>query len=458
MPHIVVIPAAVTSKMFAALAIGESLERSGHRVTRLVPPSAVARAAGLTAMVHDLKIRPVGMRQSAESPASAPSSGGPQSRWRDPEEERARLEDARSFQDTLRSLEPDLVLIDLEEQEHVIAAAACGCRVALISVFFNLWKLDRAPPLHVDILPGRGIAGSRPGIALSWWRLRVWQATQLAVSRLFRRDHLAALSAYARALGFDLRQVDYFQSLLPFMFKSLPLLSLNLQELEFDGRGHPRTRYVGPAPTGERAQTAYSGDEDQSRRRLEEIASIRGNRKLVYFGFGAYFAGNDLSVWRSAIAAVNGRNDWIAVLGLGGRVDPAALGTLPENVHAFAWAPQTYALEIADCAVIHGGMTSVYECINQLVPMVVYPNPGIFDQYGTANRVEHAGLGVVGDYRRISAERLTHDIETVLGDERIRQRVSDMRAHVQRYVRDDRLESTVRDILDEPLPAPSSRR
>ena len=116
-------------------------------------------------------------------------------------------------------------------------------------------------------------------------------------------------------------------------------------------------------------------------------------------------------------------------------------------MHAFEWAPQMHVLKYADCAVIHGGMTSVYECIHQGVPMVAYPFSDIFDQFGTANRVRYHGLGVVGDRKNDNANQISSHINHVLDDDTIFARVDGMRQHIKRYAQTERLVQTVDKII-----------
>ncbi len=66
-------------------------------------------------------------------------------------------------------------------------------------------------------------------------------------------------------------------------------------------------------------------------------------------------------------------------------------------------------------AVLHCGMGGVSEALCSAVPLVVMPF--MFDQYGVASRVVHAGAGVYLDRSTITADKVQSAIETVASPE-----------------------------------------
>ena len=102
-------------------------------------------------------------------------------------------------------------------------------------------------------------------------------------------------------------------------------------------------------------------------------------------------------------------------------------------------------LSSADAAVIHGGMTTVYECIHHSVPMVVYPFTTIYDQLGTAARVAKYGLGIVGSRSDDNITTIRNRVEQILDDKAIHKRVVSMRRHLARYDQ----ENTVAEVINQ---------
>ncbi len=109
------------------------------------------------------------------------------------------------------------------------------------------------------------------------------------------------------------------------------------------------------------------------------------------------------------------RPDWDVVVGLGSRLDPSDLGPIPGNAHPLRWAPQLEILAQADCAIHHGGISTINECIAHGVPMVLYPFD-FMDQPGNAARVSYHGIGDVGDRDQDSAATIRQRIERLLAD------------------------------------------
>jgi UDP:flavonoid glycosyltransferase YjiC (YdhE family) len=322
----------------------------------------------------------------------------------------------RTCQEQLAEDEADLYLIDIEAHEYVFAALGAGLPVGLLNVLFNLWKRPGVPPIHQDVVPGRGLRGSRVGIEYGWAGFRAKGLPSTVRSKVKRDDRRHHLLAMARDLGLRPRGlVTEFQNLIPFQYRTLPALCVSLPELELPGAVHPLNHYVGPMPN-----VAGVGMEPaEADAVVEEIDTFRrehSGRRLVYGAFGAFYGGDDLAFWRRAVAAVGERDDWIGIFGLGGRIDPADLAPLPENVRVFSWAPQMRVLEWADCAVVHAGMTSVYECLHHRVPMVVFPIGESFDQFGTAARVAYHGLAPVGDRNTATAADIRALIDEALSD------------------------------------------
>ena len=74
---------------------------------------------------------------------------------------------------TVRRLAPDLLLIDGEMHEHVIAASAGRTPLALLNSFVSIWRRPGLPPPHHLARPGVGWRGTRIGTWLLWRALRL---------------------------------------------------------------------------------------------------------------------------------------------------------------------------------------------------------------------------------------------------------------------------------------------
>lgn len=154
-------------------------------------------------------------------------------------------------------------------------------------------------------------------------------------------------------------------------------------------------------------------------------------RRLIYCSLGSYLT-PDRQFLKRTLAVAERRSDWVFILGLGGQVDMDGFASVPANVLVLNWAPQLDVLKIADCAVIHAGISTINECIYCQVPMLVHSTHTV-DQDGTAARVAFHRLGIVADKRRDYSEQIEGNIERVLMDETIRRNLAAMQGYFLTY-------------------------
>jgi len=335
-------------------------------------------------------------------------------------------------------LDPDLILIDVEEHLCILAALSLATPVALFSVFFNLWKRPRVPPLHSAVIPGHKLSGRKSLINLLWLRFRFWKWFFHLRDFVLQGglDQRSLLKLFAEPVGVRLGDhVDYYQWLIPFVYKQLLTLVLNPKEMEFPLNEPAQTTYVGLMLCTGRSERPFLTLTGVPSARLCEIleayrVGLPGCR-LVYCSFGSFFRGDDTE-FLERLARCFKDTDWDAIIALGDRLMPEKLGRLPDNVCCVAYADQLSILRVADCAVIHGGMTTAYECIDFGVPMVVYPFH-VNDQLGTAARIQYYQLGLVGDRDADSSLEIKRRIRQVMEDEIISKNLQTMQHHIRRY-------------------------
>lgn len=143
-------------------------------------------------------------------------------------------------------------------------------------------------------------------------------------------------------------------------------------------------------------------------------------RPIVYVSMGSVMS--DRGFCREVAKGLGGK-DMTVILNTG-RIDPASLGKLPENVRAFSFVPQVQLLRHADVFVTHCGMNSVNEALSAGVPMVCLPV--MSDQPGNAARLTELGVG-----RRVSpyflrGRKLFEAVQAVWQDDEMRRRAAEM--------------------------------
>ena len=453
--HILVVTAGLSGLLYSSIELARRLVTVGHRVTYASPA-----AARTLVEQHDLAFlalppsqydqfletdagvgainRLVGMRRRRRRAAESMAVGG--------------------FVTALRELDPDLVLIDGEMHEHIIAASGAGAPVALLNSFASIWRRPGLPPPHHLVCPGLGWKGTRLGMWVLWLELRL-RKRQKAMLHGLRRvgcDRRSILRHLAREADFDLRrETDDSQWLIPFTYRRIPTLSLHALEFEFPHTPPDRVHYVGPMVLESRNDHPMT-EEDEAE--LEAVFEWRqqgeGRRKVIYVGFGSAFS-SDLDLLRRLVGAVDLRPDWKLIISLSDRFTRSAVGPLPGGVHAFSWAPQLIVLRHADACVTHGGINTIDESVLSAVPLLVYCGFET-DMAGNTARVVHHGVGLAGDRDRDSTETIVGHLERLMSEPSFDQNLRRLRRDYTAYVENRVAERVVGGMLD-PLDRSSDR-
>ena len=429
----------MTSPLNAALELGRRLTEAGHEVTFLshadVGADVGARGFGFVRLTGGNADRKAVVARAGRGPVARIAAL-----------RRARAETIANdeIERSVASLSPDALLIDIEMHYAVIATARLGIPTMLAMSFFSVFRRAGLPPLNTRLVPGP-TPRSRREIKLAWTRVRVEALGARIRHKLGKGGvgdvlrpvsydtlHYADLRQVARERGYDLSEnTDRNQWLRPYVYTRLPILCFSGVEMELPHTPHPSIRYVGPMVAEHRPERRFSPEDQRQwenfERRRREVGA---DRPLIYCSLGSYWS--DPAFYRMVLQTFSRRPDWDLVLGLGGQVTREELQPLPQNVTVLSWAPQLEILQIADCAITHGGFGSLNECILNEVPMVVY-SPSLTDQDGNAARVAYHGLGVRADWRTDEPQALERYVGTLLEDGRYLENVKGMKQAFARY-------------------------
>jgi len=426
------------------------LQRAGHTITYACPHDVgnYVRAQGISYR----QLPPVNFSPAPPTPAVDPDFAGIRTRlekWRTAATRREqgvqalRMDEFINFLDETR---PDLILIDSELYEHIFAIHQTDYPIALITPWFSKWKARGLPPLQSDIIPGRGLRGSRAGLEFEWLsaRLSRWLSVKKTSLRCAFTERRAVLRQYADAVSFPLETLEQFSWVTLFNDNRLPTLSLTAKELDFPHHPPNHFYYTGPMVSLSRKETDVS---DADNERLQKVFSERkkNHRPLIYCWLTTMDDRGGEFIER-VVAAVSPRSDWLLLLGHGGS-PVKALDDLPANVYKFDYVPQIEVMQNADLCITLGGINTINESLTCGVPLLVYPT-GSADQKGCAARVAFHGLGYLGDISKDAPADIARKIEMTLKDRKIRDRVSHMRETLDGYRRQRTAEGIVDKLLE----------
>ena len=119
----------------------------------------------------------------------------------------------------------------------------------------------------------------------------------------------------------------------------------------------------------------------------QQIPYERMKPPIVYISLGSIISNKGFC--RECIRAFGGKD--MSVILNTGRINPASLGKIPDNVFAYSFVPQLDVLNHADVFLSHCGMNSVNEAMIRGVPMVAMPF--LNDQIANAKRIVELGIG-----------------------------------------------------------------
>ena len=444
--RILIATAGLSGLLYSSVELGRRLGAAGHRVS-YAGPGAVRKLVEYYGLEF-LEIEPSRYNEFLARDADA----GPLDRLR--YRRRRQGEAIQSlglapFLETVRHVDPDLVLLDGEMHEQIFAVAGLGVPVALLNTFPSIWRQPGLPPTHVMVRPDVGWQGSRPSIAAFWFalRLRKWG---IRLSQRLQRvgcDRVSILRHLAEQTGFDFqRQTDTSQWLIPFSYRRLPYLSLHAQEFEFPHQPPENVHYVGPMVPEDRVDlTGNANESAEIATVLERRRNAGSQTRLIYAGFGSVFS-TDLDFVARLIRVVAERPGWELILSLSDRVRPERLGSLPERVHVFSWVPQLQVLKQADAVVTHGGLNTLDECILSGVPMLVYCG-GETDMAGNTARVVHHGIGLAGNRERDRTADICRHLDRLLDEPSFARNLSRLRERYEAYQHNRVAERVIQSLL-----------
>ena len=445
MPRIVYITNAMASTLNSSYEISRRLTDSGHEVIYVshadIKEQVCQYGYRFVQLIEDQKI----LREFQERIGATSKHNFMTSvvrRLRLGREYFQRSAQQREIEQTIESLSPDFLLIDIECHFAILACSQLGIPMALPIVWHNIYRNWGVPPLHSRRIYSPEFL-SRLRSCIDW----IYLLASRRLSHFFLPPRTAILRRlfqpirYDGNIRFELQEVakargiklskftDWSQWLRPHLYPELDILCLNASEFDFPCQPSERVRYVGPAVFEQRNEVI--DNREAASWEAFRVEAIESGNKIVYCTLGTFWSANERFL-QKLIAVFTQQTNWSLVLGLGGKLDPKALGSMPKNVLAMNFAPQIEVLRSASAAISHGGITSINECLFFEVPILCC-STGHVDQDGCSARVQYHGLGIQVDMNKATTEDLKLRLEQVLNNEEIRTNVKKMSQVIRGY-------------------------
>lgn len=489
MAKILICTTGQTGILNASLEVGRRLKYSGHQLLFAAPRAKGElywREGYSFRELPEILMEPAGIGKLSRSPLKRIEQNLSRLlNWR--KNQRIALKNTRptAFVELCEEFRPELVLIDIELHEYILAAHGTGQNYVLLSQWYSLWRRTGLPYLLTDAIPGEGATGSQQWIDYQWERIT--NKRNAMFSRLVRHtlgsDRRSTLLRLARNYCFPLSVLheNYWPG--AFTYDRLPVIALAPLEMEFPHDVRLNLHYVGPMVYGERSEEPAISHRAEDVETILNTANAAG-RKIILITVSTLSKG-DVDFLRRVVKAVGDEEEWTVLMSLGGKLsveyilganvdakyrikgqsgedEPSWVGTaaqrivnggdtsaaLPANVHAFAYIPQLRVLRAADLSINHGGIHTIHECLHFGVPMLVYHGKKS-DQPGCAARVQYHGVGVMADKDVDAPAVIREKINRVLSWD-TNNHVAEIRRLIEHYREDRVLENLVARFIEFP--------
>lgn len=149
-----------------------------------------------------------------------------------------------------------------------------------------------------------------------------------------------------------------------------------------------------------------------------------GVDKVLLVSLGSAFT-NHPAFYRRCIEAFGALPGWHTVLQIGDRVDPAALGPVPDSIEVHSWVPQLAVLEQADAFLTHAGMGGAGEGLYCGVPMIAAPQAA--DQFTNADQLTALGVAHKIDLETATPAELRDHLLTLTTDPEVQTRCATLK-------------------------------
>lgn len=312
----------------------------------------------------------------------------------------------QAFFDIVEMLKPDLVVVVATHYDSFIwALLAYKAGIKTIYLHDTLCRSESIliPPITTGIIPD-----DRGG---AWYKV-LWAWKAFLWSRFIKDVFYDSVLGINLSMEYGVAKLckhyyyprDLVDTATDMLAPKIRLTEIVLcpKEFDFPGAEHVGRYYVGASIDLDRQEPAFPWQE------------IDADKPLIYCALGSLeFLSNQerTAFFHVVIDTARQHPEWCWVIALGDQLNVNQFEDIPGNTVLVNRAPQLSLLKKAKIMIGHGGTNSIKECIWFGVPMIVFPLT--FDHYGNAARVVYQGLGLRGNIKKLSVEKLDAMLEQV---------------------------------------------
>lgn len=324
------------------------------------------------------------------------------------------------FQNTLKAIKIDLVLIDVELHEYISYCSAHKVPFLLITQWFSNWKSSKNMPIQSCLTP-----------QISWRNKVAWKyhglkgvlktyGHSIKTIGINRRSFLFYLN---RRFNLNLKNLRSFHFPLPYSYKNIEAISLTHPSLEFSIEHDAPISYVYPMVFENRSESIT----DQF---LSDYSFIKNEKQTkdlkLIISTHTTMKNAKIDGLSNLLNALVGIENAVSIVSVGDQYsEELRTKYFKRGVFIYKSIPQIKALSCADLCINHGGIHTINECIHFKVPMVVLSG-NRHDQNGCAVRISEYGCGITTCKKNHTTADISKYINQVLSDSNYKSKIDDL--------------------------------
>ncbi len=323
---------------------------------------------------------------------------------------RKKKEAVDEFNNAVKKINPDLVLLDEQVALKSLLYEALGIKTITFQTKPDTRKIQGIPPFTSYYVPKQNVLSNVYCNYL--WMLKTFgYRINYGYNRIvtFGQDNFSVFKKICRKNDILIKSWIDIKRSFGIGVKHVPRLVISPAAFDFDHPEKENVFRIGPLVDIQR-ERKISDIRYQSL--LTQLEKFKADSPgfIIYCSLGTITAAyiKEVKIFFRKIAEVAKLNiDCLFVLSTGDKFNIEELFPSPDNLFLFRSVPQVDLLKYCDIMITHGGMNSITECIYNTVPMLIYPLSLYWDQPGNSARVVYHGLGLRGKLRKDSAKEIS---------------------------------------------------
>ena len=320
----------------------------------------------------------------------------------------------------LKQIDPDLILLDSNFIQKIAYYGKYTNKIVFFETMVSEHYAPNIPPYNSTFIPKNNFL-SKIYVDFLWFCREFYLRYRTIKARLvyFNNDFHSIYRKLALVYGIELEKWKDIKRMNQTKVIPKNVTELIIPPLLFD---FPRSEkhnviHIGPLINLNRDNLILDGRYMDV---INQIRNLKKREKGIVFIYASLGTMSEISPIREKkfinvlLNYCSSNKNHHIVFSVGNNYDIHKLPVIPENLHIFNSIPQLDILKHSDLMVTHGGMNTLTECILNEVPVIVYPLAKNWDQNGNAARVAYHGIGIRGNFKKISMKYFKKNIEKIL--------------------------------------------